>query len=216
MGNSNNDDDSCCCFNPPVIEDVFFPAYKIFKDIFISIQNKSAIKLEDIYLISIKSIDSFIKLIEKFKILEKIKENNDDDLIKAENNLKKESQQYQKVNNIIIYHSYILCEDLAKKDDDKENEFIIVNKAFIDKINTENIDNIDEQKVILNMNRNNSKMDILFPISQHSIDIIEKRTGIYKFVINKKEEKRVNLENKFNPISENNKEIMPRPDKSLS
>ena len=213
MGNSNNDDDSCCCNNPLVNENVYFEAYKSFKETFTSIQNKN--KLEDIYLISTKSIDNFIKIIEKLKILEKIKENTND-LKNIENNLKREFQQYQNINNIIIYDSFSPCEELAIKDDDKENEFIIVNKAFIDKINTENIDNIDEQKVILNMNRNNSKMDILFPISQHSIDIIEKRTGIYKFVINKKEEKRVNLENKFNPISENNKEIMPRPDKSLS
>ena len=180
MGNANNDNDPCYCNNPVVIENIYFPAYRIFKGIFISIQNRNDIKLEDIYLISTKSIDSFIKLIEKCKILEIIKEKKDEYLKIEENNLKRESERYKSVNNIIIYHSYRQCEDLSKKDDD-ENEFIIANKAFIEKLSTERINNIDAQKVTLNMNRNNSNMNIFFPVSQYNIDIIEKRTGIYKF-----------------------------------
>ena len=210
MGNSNNDDDSCCCNNPLVNENVYFDAYKSFKETFTSIQNKNVFKLEDIYLISTKSIDNFIKIIEKLKILEKIKENTND-LKNIENNLKREFQQYQNINNIIIYDSFSPCEELAIKDDDKENEFIIANKAFIDKLSTKRI---NKQNVILNMNRNNSNMEIFFPTSHNKIFIIEKRIGIYKFIIKKEENN--NSKNEFNPSWENDNEIMPRPDKAPS
>ena len=174
---------SCYDNNPPVIENDFFPVYTAFKEAFNSIQ-KDVIKQEKIYLISTQSIDQFIKIINNSKILELIKEKKDDKIKNEENNLRRKKTEFKKINNIKIYDSYKECADLAQKDDDVKNEFIIANKTFIEKINIEKIDNIDEKYVLLNIDRNNSKMDIDFPVSHKNVNIIEKRTGIYKFVEN--------------------------------
>jgi len=207
-----NEDEKCCpcCDEPEVIENEnennnnFFLAYYAMKDIFLSLQYDKK-ELIDMYLIKTKSIPQFIEIIEKSEILDFIKDNkkSDKDIIKSKNYkyLKKNYHKFHYGNNDIkIYDSYNECENLSKKKDDPDNEFIIVNIDFINKITSKEIDKLDGRKVNINIDKYNSKMEIYFQTSQRIINFKEKRTGIYQF-----------LENNEGKIRDIN-ELIPHPD----
>jgi len=92
---------------------------------------------DKIYLISRDSMYNFIKIIEDSKILE-IKNNADEESIKLikikEDNLAKSFADYQLEKNITFYDDYYKCKNIGNNNNQSENEFIIVNKEFLEKL----------------------------------------------------------------------------------
>ena len=143
------------------------------------------------FLISTKSISKFIKLMEKSKVLENLEiEDNDESkqIIKSnESMLKKELNRYDPKKEIpIIYSDYQEC-NLMIGQNNEDNSFIIVDEEFFN-IMENNIDennknnNINEKKVILNVDKLYSVMEIKFPSSNQTINFDKIKPGFYKFV----------------------------------
>ena len=143
-----------------------FSAYKSFENIINYIKNFNKLENEHVYLISTKTIPNFISIIKKYYGNEK--------------KLKKHFADYELERNIKIYSNYLECINVAKNTD--ENEFIIVDKEFID-----NMEIRDYNSVILEVDKDNSK--ITFPVSQYQINFKQKgnELGIYEFFINNDE-----------------------------
>ena len=99
-----------------------------------------------LYLISTESIPNYIKIINKFNLLEnKNKRKNE--------SLKKIFEKYSLENNIKILNDFNYCKDISQKKEEKQNEFIIVNENFF-YIN----DGIETEKyVYLRVDKDNPK-----------------------------------------------------------
>ena len=172
MGNS--------CQNINELNSIFPKLYNLYKQMIINLKDINKDTLNDIYLISVKSIPNFIKPIEKSNILKIIKEGKENKIISIERKLKKENQNYQLEKEIKIYSDYIPSKTLSENNND-ENEFIIVDMIFVEKM-VENFDKYKNKTVNLIFDKSQSKMEIKFPISGYTLKIKEKRLGIYEFI----------------------------------
>ena len=119
------------------------------------------------YLIATKSIPNFISLIKKFNYLE-----NDDRIYLG----KEESFEMDK--NIEIINQYSQCINLINDDNGKNNEFIIVNKEFIQNMK---IINSDDKLVNIIIDHKKNYNEIKFSESQN-INFNSITKGFYKFV----------------------------------
>ena len=102
------------------------------------------------YLVSVKSIPNFIQLIEDPEVLGNLKTSNDDEIEFIKNLLKKKKKSFQ-INKITIYNNYKDWNKIAEENKKDENEFIIVEKDFIELINNNTKDNITKKNVTLNI-----------------------------------------------------------------
>ena len=106
----------------------YFDAYKEFKTVYTSLINNN--NKESLFLIKTSSITNFLKLIKDSNIMNNLNEKNLEEL---EKNLQLSfCKQYNLDNEIKIFSDYSECESLLKEGNIKENEFIMVNKAFMD------------------------------------------------------------------------------------
>jgi len=176
MGCSN----SCDCDQTDVLNAIFSQLYDLFKQMIINLKDTNEGTLNNIYLISIKSIPKFIKPIEESNILKDLEEGKENEIILNEKKLKKDNQNYQPENNIKIYADYKICKSISENNND-ENEFIIVNTYFLEKM-IEDKDIYKNKAVNLIFNKKESIMKIKFSISGFTIKIKEKRLGIYEFI----------------------------------
>ena len=168
--------------------------YTLYKHIFTESDIIKSQK-ENIYLISRDSMYNFIKIIEDSKILE-IKNNSDEETIKKkENNLAKLFDDYQLEKNIKFYDDYNQCKKIGCDNDESENEFIIVNKEFLEKIR---IENIYDSNVLITFEENTNKKEIYFLTEEHSLEIESIRCGIYRFIGDENEENISNKHDKDN------------------
>ena len=153
---------------------------------------------DKIYLISRDSMYNFIKIIEDSKILE-IKNNADEESIKLikikEDNLAKSFADYQLEKNITFYDDYYKCKNIGNNNNQSENEFIIVNKEFLEKLKFKKI---YESNVLINFEDNTNKKEIYFLTEERSLEIESKRCGIYRFIGDDNEENNSNKDDKDN------------------
>ena len=166
--------------------------YISFKNTLKKIKEKKESSLNDIYLVKAKSIPIFIKLIEDPEVLIDINTNNNDEKTFIEDIYERKNENNGIDKDIIIYNSYQDCIKIIEKND--ENEFIIVEKDFIELINNKLINN----KVALNAYTQTIKFN------SKNLEIKEKRTGIYEFV----KEKESKIQDNFNPKTELNGEYI--------
>ena len=103
-----------------------------------------------VYLINASSIPKFKDLIKKYKkTLEKMGENET-----IEKSLQIEFANYETGNSIEVIHSFKNCEELKKKENEKNNEFIIANKEILEILRFEKYEydleiiNVDNVKMI--------------------------------------------------------------------
>ena len=146
-------------------KEILFSAYKSFEN---NINHMKELKKfsKDVYLISTKTIPKFISIIKKY--------------YGNERKLKDNFADYELEKNIKVYSSYKECINVVNNKE--ENEFIIVDKEFILKMDIR-----DSYPVNLEVDGGNPH--IIFPVSQFLINIKQKdnELGIYEFFIDKDE-----------------------------
>ena len=161
----------------------FLDAYKSIKTIFELMQlykNFNNISFKA-FLISTKSIPLFMDIIKKSNILNYLnnKNTNKSNLKEQEDNLNDLLLSYILEDNIKIYCEYNELKQIIKEDDEKENEFIIVDELFcrIMKINDYFYEHIK-----LNIAINKSIMIIKADNYSDNFYFTQKENGIYKFI----------------------------------
>ena len=176
MGCSNF---KCDCLNEPEVKDTDIDKkYESFKNTFKKIKEGNISKL-NIYLLSVKSIPNFIKFINQPEVLENLNTENNNDIQFKNKYFSKNKIALDQ--DIIIYKDYQECKKIVEENNNNENEFIIVEKDFIDLIKNNN-DKLINKKVIFKL----KEKEIVFLPSYLNINL--KRTVIYEFV--KKEDKK--------------------------
>ena len=138
----------------------------IFRNYINYIESSKSVQI-NAYLIATKSIPNFISLIKKYNFLE-----NDEEIYLE----KEESFELEK--NIEIMNEYSQCNNLINDDNGKNNEFIIVDKAFIHNIK---IKDSDDKFVEISIDHNNNLNEIKFSDSQ-IVNFNTTKKGFYKFV----------------------------------
>mgnify|MGYP006873219654 CR=1 FL=1 len=147
-------------------QEILFSAYKSVEN---NINNMREFRRfsKDVYLINAKTISNFISIIKKYYGNEK--------------KLKKHFGDYELETNIKVFSNYKECKNAIDKK--QENEFIIVDKAFMENMGIRDYDNksVELQK--------EDKSKIYFPISHYDLNIRKKdnEIGIYEFYIDEDE-----------------------------
>ena len=159
--------------------------------IFIDKINNSKLTFKS-FLISIKTVPNFIKLIKEVFIIQNDINNNKN----RENITKKAFQNYKPEKHIKIYNSFEECEYIINQNLTSEHCFIIVNEYFFKYLDI-NIKDKTKKQVMININKNKSLYSITFPIDNKNLNFIELNPGIYQLkenTLNTKE----SFENKHN------------------
>jgi hypothetical protein len=125
-----------------------------------------------VYLISIQSIPNFIDIIESSKIF-KIKEGLYENIEEYENKLKNTFKKYK------IEEEIIIIDNLPSNIENNDDEFIIVNPEFLDKMRILNKEN---NYVLLNWDKTKNEKTIFFPEKNENSLFKTERIGIYKFI----------------------------------
>ena len=158
----------------------FFDAYKSIKAMFELMQlykNFNNISFKA-FLISTNTIPKFMDIIKKSHILYYL--NNDKNNLKyPEDNLNDLLSSYSKEDNIKILYDYNELKKISKKNDEKENEFIIVDELFC---RTMNIKEYFYEHNKLNITINKSIMIINSDDYSDDFYFTQKENGIYKFI----------------------------------
>ena len=122
----------------------------------------------DAFLINTHSIPNFMKLISS--------SNNKNDKKISKNSFK----NYVLDKKIKLHYLFEECEYILNNNFEKENTFIIVDKSFFEKINLK-MNDLNQKKVIINIDKKRSSYSIKFPLSNKSLNFIELKSGIYQF-----------------------------------
>ena len=127
------------------------------------------IKIEK-YLIKTTSIPNFIRIIKESGILSNMRNKKE---------LMKKLNDYTLETNIEIISDYEEGKNLLSKEED--NEFIIVDKKFLEKMKATNISNLDDKKV--EVFREKKDLKVRFIASHEELVIIDDNNyGFYKFI----------------------------------
>ena len=148
----------------------FFKAYLSIKGIQ-ELINKFEIISFEAYLISTNSIPKFIEIINSSKVLENLK--NENKLMESETVLKDSLKKYGLEKNIKILYENNDINNIIQKDNEKENEFIIVDELFcivmkIDKYYEE------IKKAYININNKEFNNELMFEPNDRAIRFIQK------------------------------------------
>lgn len=148
----------------------FIKIYKNLKDVKCKVDNLNKESILKAYLIGTKSIPKFVDLIDKYNnILDILNDNNE-----IEDNLKEVLSKYEVGDNIILYNSYKKCKEILDNNDQKENEFIIVNEEILSDLKCNNFNNKYVEIKYYNENK-----QIKFPSSLKIISFISKNESFY-------------------------------------
>ena len=163
----------CTCYNYYVCNK---EVYENFKKTFKKLKIIRPQNLEDIYLLSTNSIPKFVQFIKQPVVLTNLHSDNNGDDSEFRNYLSNDID-YELFQNIKSYDSYQPCKDIAERNEDDENEFIIVEKDFIESIISNN-DMLINRKVKLNINENEMKIQFL----SNFLKIEKKKPYSYQFI----------------------------------
>ena len=146
----------------------------------------------EVFLINVNTISNFIRCIKESKVINELDQNSNE-RIEFLNILLTKFDEYQIEKNIEIYYDYEKCKNICQENEN--NEFIFVNRLFIDNMGIDKNDII--KKVNLYINKKD-KNKIKFPNSENFI-FFEPTTnlGNYKFKLDNNEDIR-NSENQNN------------------
>ena len=183
----------CTCYNYYVCNN---KVYENFKKTFKKLKERRPQKLENIYLLSTNSIPKFVQFINQQVVLTNLHSDNNRDDSEFRNCLSNDID-YELFQNIKSYDSYQSCKDIAERNKDDENEFIIVEKDFIESINS-NDDRLINRKVKLNINENEMKIQFL----SNFLKIKEKTKYSYQF--KRTEEHNIKMDNLNSRTTVNN------------
>jgi hypothetical protein len=137
----------------------------------------------NLYLISVNSIKNFISLIENNHLLGN---ESKDDVKKFKDDL----NDYETERNIKIYSKYQECKELIEEEKKDENNFIIVNENFL--IGME-IQGEHNEKVEINYNKENNKMEIEFRDSKLRL-LFERNGSIFFRFVKSNEDKNIEIQ----------------------
>ena len=187
-----------------------YDAYLSFKNIYLSIKNDKESILE-VFLISAKSISNFIRCIKQTKVINELIEQNNESF-ESLNILLKKFDEYKLEENIEFYYDYEISNNICQNNDN--NEFIIVNKTFVDNMIIDKKD-IDTKKVKLYIDKIN-KNKITFQNSDKYINFEETDfSGLFKFVLDNDNIDNDNDNNNRNSVNQNNRNPSLFKDPSL-
>ena len=146
-----------------------------------SIEKKES-PINNIFLITTNSIQNFINIIKQPEFLNDLENENesvDDELLL--NKLK----NYEGDKKIKLLSNFVDCWRLAEQDIEKENEFIIVNKDFIDSMGI-NMKNPEKMEVTIEFDKLDDvpRNIVKFRTSKKILTFIKKQSKFYKFVPN--------------------------------
>ena len=159
---------------------IFLLASKNVRDLLICIKKAKQISL-DVFLISTKSIPKFISLINKYKILENLQ---NDVIKKLEDDVEKEIFEYEIEKGLeIIYDLNQINQNIETNNfgEREENEFIIVDKDFLQFMN---IGYEEKKQVEIFIDNEKKQNKIIFNNSKKDfIKFTEKKNGIYQMLL---------------------------------
>ena len=146
-----------------------------------SIENKKS-PIHNIFLITTNSIQNFINIIKQPEFLNDLENENEsvnDELLL--NKLK----NYEGDKKFKLLSNFVECWRLAEQDIEKENEFIIVNKDFIDSMGI-NMKNPEKMEVTIEFDKLEDvpRNIVKFRTSKKILTFIKKQYKFYKFVPN--------------------------------
>ena len=196
----------------------YFAAYLNYKDILINyIYTEKDISSKEVYLLSIKSIDEYIKILitnEVFKYFL-----NEEKLNEIEKNLKINFGDYKPTDDKAkIFGNYEDCVNSIIK---KDNKFILVDEDFINNFDIKKYKYKNVQIIIKEQINNQYYLTIKYPISEKIINAKEtlENKGIFEFYEKeeekeeKKEDNNIKLKIEEDLIEENEEK---KEDKFLS
>ncbi len=167
--------------NNTVIEQkkIYFNAYKSLKNLIISFNNCTEYKFNG-FVISTDSIKNYISIINKYNIFDHL--DNEEKIEELEEKLKNDLINDYELENIEIIHDYSQFKDLSEKN---KNEFIIVNKNFIENMSKKDVKKEEVKEVLITLDKNKNINTIEFKNSSNNqnntIIFNEKKKGIYEF-----------------------------------
>jgi len=170
--------------NNTVIEQkkIYFNAYKNLKNMIISFNNCTEYKFNG-FIISTDSIKNYISIINKYNIFDHL--DNEEKIEELEEKLKNDLINDYELENIEIIHDYSQFKDLSEKN---KNEFIIVNKNFIENMSKKDVKKEEVKEVLITIDKNKNINTIEFKNSSNNqnntIIFKEKKKGIYEFFPN--------------------------------
>ena len=170
--------------NNTVIEQkkIYFNAYKNLKNMIISFNNCTEYKFNG-FVISTDSIKNYISIINKYNIFDNL--DNEEKIEELEEKLKNDLINDYELENIEIIHDYSQFKDLSEKN---KNEFIIVNKNFIENMSKKDVKKEEVKEVLITIDKNKNINTIEFKNSSNNqnntIIFKEKKKGIYEFFPN--------------------------------
>lgn len=151
-----------------------------------------------VFLISAESIPEFLKIIEESKILE-YKNNSTENMMKIyEKQLIELFKGYKLETNMKIYNDFVTCKDIAGDNNEKANEFIIVDQKFLE---ITELEKENEDKYLL-IKYIDNRQKIYFPKADLSLDFRYKRKGIFCFTNDDYDERE--FKKQFNDEKEDN------------
>ena len=156
----------CSCDICQTEENNYYTAYKNIKTLNENIINNINIP-GNVYLIKVNSIPKYCEIIKNY-----LKENLENSEIKE---LKEKLNKYELENTIKIYDDYQDCLNIAKNDNN-DNQILIVNSDFINNMKIDHIKNVKFEKI------NENKIKVEFSSPNGHLLLQKTSDGFYKFI----------------------------------
>ena len=160
---------------------IFFDAYKSIKQMIILLNSFKNISI-NAYIIKTNTIPNFINIIKSLKILSYIITKNDV-IDKLEKDLNKKLDKYELEEDIKILYEYDGCINMIKSNEEKDNEFIIVDELFCRTMKIKDY-YYEYKKVNINIESKKFIFEIYF-YSGNKINFRKTGMGFYKFIEDK-------------------------------
>ena len=168
------------CLNDPTNN--YWTAYK---HMFTHTDIQKLTETQKVYLIKVNSLPNFMNIISKSKILKKKNISDQKSLQNFENSLSNAFENYTAENNVIIYHNFRQCKSIIEENNKNDNEFIIVNEIFLDKLD---ITNGKNEYSSIKWNQDKAIYEINFLNHENNLGFEEVEPGIFKFIFNENNE----------------------------
>ena len=155
-----------------------------YKHMFTHTDIQKLTETQKVYLIKVNSLPNFMNIISKSKILKKKNISDQKSLQNFENSLSNAFENYREENNAIIYHNFRQLKSIIEDNYENNDEFIIVNEIFLDKLNITG----KNEYSLLKWNQDKAIYEINFLNHENNLGFEEVEPGIFKFIFNENNE----------------------------